>query len=76
MLKENNVTQDLWKQAIFNEVWKACDLPSLKLIKVAVTWWFSHNKASQCASDWWNLLLQYITKSNVNHLHQENNMTR
>ena len=32
LLKENNVTQ-----AIFDEVWKFCDLPQLLLIKVAVT---------------------------------------
>ena len=62
LLKENNV-----KQAIFDEVWKVCDLPSLLLIKVAVTRWLSNNKATLCDLDWWGLLLQYLIKSiNVN----------
>ena len=72
LLKENNV-----KQAIFDEVWKVCDLPSLLLIKVAVTRWFSNNKATLCDLDWWGLLLQHLIKSinvNVNHLHQDNKM--
>ena len=70
LLKENNV-----KQAIFDEVWRACDLSSLFLIKVAVTRWFTNNKATLC--DWWGLLLQLLIKSisvNVNYLHQDNNM--
>ena len=69
LLKENNVTQ-----AIFDEVWKVCDLPSLVLIKVAVTHWFSKNKATLCDLDWWDLLLQHLIESinvNVNYLHQE-----
>ena len=72
LLKENNVTQ-----AIFDEVWKVCDLPSLVLIKVAVTHWFSKNKATLCDLDWWDLLLQHLTESinvNVNCLHQDNMM--
>ena len=52
LLKENNVTQ-----AIFDKVWKVCDLPSLLLIKVAVTCCFSKNKATLCDLDWWDLLL-------------------
>ena len=72
LLKENNV-----KQAIFDEVWKVCDLPSLLLIKVAVTRWFSKNKATLCDLDWWDLLLQHLIESinvNVNYLHQDNMM--
>ena len=52
LLKENNVTQ-----AIFDKVWKVCDLPSLLLTKVAVTRCFSKNKATLCDLDWWDLLL-------------------
>ena len=72
LLKENTV-----RQAIFDEMWKACDLPSLLLIKVAVTRWFSKNKATLCDLDWWDLLLQHLTESinvNVNYLHQDNMM--
>ena len=72
LLKENNV-----KQVIFDEVWKACDLPSLLLIKVAVTCWFRNNKATLCDLNWWDLLLQDLTKSiivNVNCLHQDKKM--
>ena len=68
--KENNV-----KQAIFDEVWRPCNLSSLLLIKVAVTRWFSNNKATLCG--WWGLLLQLLIKSinvNVNYLHQDNTM--
>ena len=72
LLKENNVTQ-----AIFDEVSKVCDLPSLLLIKVAVTRWFSKNKTTLCDLDWWDLLLQHLIESinvNVNYLHQDNKM--
>ena len=72
LLKENTV-----RQAIFDEMWKVCDLPSLLLIKVAVTRWFSKNKATLCDLDWWDLLLQHLIESinvNVNYLHQENMM--
>ena len=72
LLKENTVTQ-----AIFDEMWKVCDLPSLLLIKVAVTRWFSKNIATLCDLDWWDLLLQHLTESinvNVNYLHQDNMM--
>ena len=72
LLKENTVTQ-----AIFDEMWKVCDLPSLLLIKVAVTRWFNKNKATLCDLDWWDLLLQHLTESinvNVNYLHQDNMM--
>ena len=72
LLKENNVMQ-----AIFDEVSKFCDLPPLLLIKVAVTRWFSKNKATLCDLDWWDLLLQHLTESinvNVNYLHQDNMM--
>ena len=71
-VKENNVTQ-----AIFDKVWKVCDLPSLLLIKVAVTRWFSKNKATLCDLDWWDLLLQNLIESinvKVNYLHQDNMM--
>ena len=72
LLKENNA-----KQAIFDKVRKACDLPSLLLIKVPVTRWFSNNKATLCDLDWWDLLLQHLIKSihvNVNYFHQDNKM--
>ena len=72
LLKENNVTQ-----AIFDEVWKFCDLPPLLLIKVAVTRWFSKNKATLRDLDWWDLLLQQFIESinvDVNYLHQDNMM--
>ena len=72
LLKENNVTQ-----AIFDEVSKFCDLPPLLLIKVAVTRWFSKNKATLRDLDWWDLLLQQLIESinvNVNYLHQDNMM--
>ena len=72
LLKENTVTQ-----AIFDEMWKVCDLPSLLLIKVAVTRWFSKNKATLCDLDWWDLLLQHLIESinvNVHYLHQDNMM--
>ena len=72
LLKENNVMQ-----AIFDEVSKFCDLPPLLLIKVAVTRWFSKNKAPLRDLDWWDLLLQQFIESiniNVNYLHQDNMM--
>ena len=72
LLKENNVTQ-----AIFDEVWKVCDLPPLLLIKVAVTRQFSKNEAMLRDLDWWDLLLQQLIESinvNVNYLHQDNMM--
>ena len=72
LLKENNVTQ-----GIFDEVSKVSDLSSLLLIKVAVTRWFSKNKATLCDLDWWDLLLQHVIESinvNVNYLHQDNKM--
>ena len=56
------------KQAIFDEVQKAYELTSLKLIKAAVTRWLSHGKAAQRVLDRFETLVAaldeiYLRKS-------------
>ena len=63
LLKNSSV-----KQAIFDEVQKAYELTSLKLIKAAVTRWLSHGKAAQRVLDRFETLVAaldeiYLRKS-------------
>ena len=55
LLKNSSV-----KSSIFNEIQESYDLPSLKLIKAAVTRWISHGRAAQRVLDRYRALVEAL----------------
>ena len=53
------------KQSIFEEIQQACELPSLKLIKAAVTRWLSHGQAGKRVLDRYETLVASLDQTYV-----------